>query len=50
MFSLIYVWVIDWINNREDGDLRRDQTHYDVIVMQYNGVIGVWHVHAPDIS
>ena len=33
MFSLISVWINDWINNREDGDLRRYRAHYDVIVM-----------------
>ena len=31
MFSLIYAWINDWINNREAGDLRRHR--YDVIVM-----------------
>ena len=31
MFSLIYVWINDWVNNREAGDLRRYRTHYDVI-------------------
>ena len=33
MFSLIYVWMNDWVNNREAGDLRRQHGHYDVIVM-----------------
>ena len=33
MFSLICVWINDWINNREAGDLRRYRAHYDVIVM-----------------
>ena len=33
MFSLICVWLNDWENNREAGDLRRYRTHYDVIVM-----------------
>ena len=33
MFSLIYVWINDWVNNREVGDLRRYRAHYDVIVM-----------------
>ena len=37
MFSLIYTWINDWVNNREAGDLRRQHGHYDVIVM-YNGV------------
>ena len=33
MFSLIYVWINGWVNNREAGDLRRQHDHYDVIVM-----------------
>ena len=33
LFSLIYVWINGWINNREAGDLRRHCAHYDVIVM-----------------
>ena len=33
MFSLICVWIIGWVNNREAGDLRRYRAHYDVIVM-----------------
>ena len=33
MFSLIYVWINDWVNNREAGDLRRYRAHSDVIVM-----------------
>ena len=33
MFSLICVWISDWVNNREAGDLRRYLAHYDVIVM-----------------
>ena len=33
MFSLIYAWIRGWVNNREAGDLRRHQAHYDVIVM-----------------
>ena len=35
MFSLIYVWINDWANNREAGDLRRQHGHYDVIVMWF---------------
>ena len=34
MFSLIYAWINDWVNNREAGDLRHRRAHYDVIVMQ----------------
>ena len=33
MFSLICVWINDWVNNREAGDLRRYRPHYDAIVM-----------------
>ena len=33
MFSLIYDWIKNWVNNREAGELRRHCGHYDVIVM-----------------
>ena len=33
IFSLIYVWINGWVNNREAGDLRRYRDHYDVILM-----------------
>ena len=33
MFSLIYAWINDWVNNREAGDLRRRRGHYDYTVM-----------------
>ena len=33
MFSLIYVWIHGWVNNREAGDLRRYRAHYDVTLM-----------------
>ena len=33
MFSLICALINGWVNNREAGDLRRQRTHYDVIVM-----------------
>ena len=33
MFSLSCVWINDWVNSREAGDLRRYIAHYDVIVM-----------------
>ena len=38
MFSLICARIIDWVNNREAGDLRRQRAHYDVIVMIYHTV------------
>ena len=42
MFSLICVWIIDWVNNREAGDLRCYRAHYDVIVMLIKMVIYVF--------
>ena len=33
MFSLIFVWINGWENNREAVDLRRHRADYDVIVM-----------------
>ena len=38
MFSLICVWINDWVNNRKAGDLRRYRAHYDVIIMKMHGV------------
>ena len=48
MFSLIYAWINDWVNNREAGDLRRQHGHYDVIVMYYlvNSSVAILHVMA----
>ena len=34
MLSLICVWINDWVNNREAGDLRRYRAHYDVTIMK----------------
>ena len=33
MFSLINARINGWVNNREDGDLRRHRAYYDAIVM-----------------
>ena len=33
MFSLIWVWINGWVNNRKAGDLRRHRAHRNVIVM-----------------
>ena len=33
MFSLIYAWINDWVNNREAADLRRHSAHFEVTVM-----------------
>ena len=41
MFSLICVWINDWVNNREDGGLRRYHAHYDVMVMVESNM-AVW--------
>ena len=35
MFSLIWVWINGWVNNREAGDLRPYSANYDVTVMQF---------------
>ena len=40
MFSLICVWINDWVNNREAGDLRRYCAQYDVSVMARLHVMG----------
>ena len=31
----ICAWIIDWVNDREAGDLGRHRGHFDVIVMDY---------------
>ena len=33
MSSFIYAWINDEVNNREAGDLRRQDGHYDVIII-----------------
>ena len=33
VFSLICVWINDWVNKRGTGELRRYRAHHDVIVM-----------------
>ena len=43
MFSLICVWINDWVNNREAGDVRRYRAHYDVIVMIHQGLLQYRH-------
>ena len=40
MFSLIYAWINDWVNNCEAGDLRSQHGHYDVIVMRHLTGVG----------
>ena len=43
MFSLICVWINDWVNNREAGDLRRYRGQYDVTVMTFAKTL-IWRV------
>ena len=33
MFSLVCVWINNWVNDREAGDLRCYRGHYDITVM-----------------
>ena len=44
IFSLICAWINGWVNNGEAGDLRRLRTHYDVIVMNHDCLLG--HIQA----
>ena len=39
---LICVWINDWVNNREAGDLRRRRAHDDVIVIDGYWAISTW--------
>ena len=58
VFFFICAWINGWVNNNEDGDLRRHHAHYDVIVMdicahlhyflwrQQAGCLPInWHLH-----
>ena len=42
MFSFICVWISDWVNTGEAGDLRRYRIHYDVTVMYWNRFLSVY--------
>ena len=44
MVSLTWAWINGWVNNREAGDLRRHQAHYDVIVMKRCAKGWVWWI------
>ena len=46
MFSLICVWINDWVNNGEAGDLRRYRIHYDVTVMRPHDPMEPGHQYA----
>ena len=41
MFSLIFVLIYVWVNNREAGDLRRYCAHYDVTVMMIRWMLSI---------
>ena len=41
MFSLICVWIKDWVNNGKAGDLRRYRAHYGVTVMKCHHLPGL---------
>ena len=43
MFTLICVWINDWVNNREAGDLRRQLAHSDVSVMPV-AILCAWNL------
>ena len=42
LWSLNCVWIDGWVNNREAGDLRRNQAYYDVIVMIVENEYAIW--------
>ena len=42
LFSLICAWLHGWVNNREAGDLRRHNAHYDVIVISMVDQCVLW--------
>ena len=46
MFSLIWAWMNDWVNNREAGDLRRHFAHYDDTLM-VDIIINLAFTHCP---
>ena len=51
MFSLICVWINDWVNNREAGDLRCYLGHYDVNAMCHSTHRGqVTHICGSKLS
>ena len=47
MFTLICVWINDWVNNRDARDLRRRRPHYDVTLIFSSGV--PHHVYNKDL-
>ena len=49
MFPLIYVWINDWVNNLEVGDLRRHRGHYNVTLVACNHCF-LSHVHFASLA
>ena len=47
MLSLICVWIKDWVNNHEAGNLRCYCAHYDVVVMIDEDCEKDWLVQMP---
>ena len=47
MFSLIWVWINAWVNNREAGNVRRHRAHYDVIAMMNHDYITIYSFALP---
>ena len=58
MFSLIHAWTSGWVNNRDDDDLGRHRTHYDVTLILYVDIIkrsrfgcaSFWSIYGYSIS
>ena len=49
MFSLICVWINDWVNNREAGFFRRYRAHYDVSLIVLHGYVITWLILCGDV-
>ena len=44
-FDVFFDLLLEWVNNREAGDLRRHRAHYDVIVMTFYSLqMAGWHI------
>ena len=43
VISMICAWINGWVNNRKAGYLRRNRTHYDVIVMSVSSTFVFWN-------
>ena len=46
MFTLICVWINDWVNSREAGDLRCYRAHYDLTLMRRS----FWSINDQEIK